>query len=215
MGHVKITIRVLVYRVGQAPVVEEISDSLDALQAIVGGYIEPVPLAPNILLICNERGKLDGLPFNRTVCVRGPPFNRATCGVEGIVGDFFVVRTEGPEFVSLRATDIVWAKEFIGTDDPLSHSFQVGLLDGATAAAEALVERAGGHGLNLSAAVVAEILDELARADGAQKLTERLTSVEARARYLGCSATGLLRAMALYARGWSTAVRCFCAAVEP
>lgn len=42
----------------------EIDNDLKSLQRIVGGLIETVPCAPRALIICNEEGKLLGLPPN-------------------------------------------------------------------------------------------------------------------------------------------------------
>ena len=60
----KTKIQVLVYRPGQPGAVEEHLNSLDAQQALVGGYIESVPLGDGIFLTCNEEGKLKELEPN-------------------------------------------------------------------------------------------------------------------------------------------------------
>ena len=58
--------RVLVVRPGENPVVEEIGDELRDMQTIVGGYIESImPWEDPVALICNEEGKINGLPLNR------------------------------------------------------------------------------------------------------------------------------------------------------
>ena len=59
-------ISVLVLRPGADLVVEQIEDTLDAAQAVVGGYIQDVPLrgARGLILRCNEEGALVGLPYN-------------------------------------------------------------------------------------------------------------------------------------------------------
>lgn len=41
-----------------------ISNNLENLQKFVGGYIEAVPVTRNIVMICNEEGKLKGLEPN-------------------------------------------------------------------------------------------------------------------------------------------------------
>lgn len=41
-----------------------ISDSLKNLQKTVGGHIETVTLMSDLVIICNEEGKLRGLPYN-------------------------------------------------------------------------------------------------------------------------------------------------------
>lgn len=63
-----------------------ISTRLENLQKLVGGYIEAVTLKPGLVILCNEEGKLRGLPFNMTI--QGEP----------LVGDIVVIGTEGEEF---------------------------------------------------------------------------------------------------------------------
>ena len=41
-----------------------ISKTLENLQKTVGGYIETVTLDSDLVIICNEEGKLRGLPYN-------------------------------------------------------------------------------------------------------------------------------------------------------
>ena len=48
--------------------VAEIDNTLDAMQGIVGGYIEAVyPFNDEVALVCNEEGKIAGLPLNRAL----------------------------------------------------------------------------------------------------------------------------------------------------
>ena len=55
----------IVYKeVGKDPVVMEIDDTLEAKQKLVGGLIEVVPYKENLLLICNEEGKITNLKPN-------------------------------------------------------------------------------------------------------------------------------------------------------
>jgi hypothetical protein len=83
-------LRVVVVEPGREPQAREIGDDLDSLQAIVGGYIEVVPLGdlPGLLIVCNEEGIMHALPLNR-----------------GLHGTFFVVRSAGTEFGSLTVSD--------------------------------------------------------------------------------------------------------------
>ena len=39
-------------------------NTLEELQAAVGGYIETVTIASDVVIICNEEGRLQGLPHN-------------------------------------------------------------------------------------------------------------------------------------------------------
>lgn len=47
---------------GCAPEPRDIPNTLEELQATVGGYIETVTFASDALVICNEEGRLQGLP---------------------------------------------------------------------------------------------------------------------------------------------------------
>ena len=60
------TIRILVVEPHKAPYVANIANDYTAMQEIVGGCIEFVPLPDgDCHLYCNDEGKLDGLPGNR------------------------------------------------------------------------------------------------------------------------------------------------------
>ena len=82
-------ISALVKRPGEAPRHVNVSNSLQALQKNVGGYIETVTVAEDMVIICNEEGRLLGLPYNCTIC-----------GVD-FVGPILMVGTEGEEFADL------------------------------------------------------------------------------------------------------------------
>ena len=52
----------------KAPERIKISGDLESMQQIVGGSIQAIyPFEEPIALICNEEGKLDGLPLNRAL----------------------------------------------------------------------------------------------------------------------------------------------------
>ncbi len=102
-------IRVVVFEPGKPGEVRDIDNDLKAMQAIVGGYIEIVrlhwlPRDRALSAVCNEEGLLRGLPPNRA----------------GLVGPFFVVREEPPEFVSLTDADValVQAHPDLGDQPP-------------------------------------------------------------------------------------------------
>ena len=60
--------RVLTIEPGKKPIIKTIKKGLESLQNEVGGYIQAVyPFEDKVALICNEDGKLNGLPFNRTL----------------------------------------------------------------------------------------------------------------------------------------------------
>lgn len=66
-------IRVIIARPGEAPFVTTIENTLEAMQSVVGGYIERIPVSfiitgtPDVDLWVNEEGLLINLPFNRVV----------------------------------------------------------------------------------------------------------------------------------------------------
>lgn len=48
--------------------VAEIGSSLQSMQSVVGGLIEAVyPFEEQVCIVCNEEGKLQGLPLNRAL----------------------------------------------------------------------------------------------------------------------------------------------------
>ena len=62
------TMKVLVVEPEKGPYAKEINSGLSSLQKEVGGYIEAVyPFEDPVAIICNEEGKLEGLPLNRAL----------------------------------------------------------------------------------------------------------------------------------------------------
>lgn len=61
-------ISVLLVEPGKYPQTVEIDNSLEAMQELVGGYIEVImPYESQVALVCNEEGKLTNLPLNRAL----------------------------------------------------------------------------------------------------------------------------------------------------
>lgn len=61
-------ISVLLVEPNKYPKMIEIDDTLEAMQAVVGGDIEEyMPFEDEVAIICNEEGKVNGLPPNRAV----------------------------------------------------------------------------------------------------------------------------------------------------
>ena len=54
-------LRIVLKKVGEIPEIMNIENTLEAKQKLVGGLIEVVSVTDNILLICNEEGKLENL----------------------------------------------------------------------------------------------------------------------------------------------------------
>lgn len=77
--------KILLIRPGEKPVLSEIDGTLESMQKIVRGYIEILyPFDDPIALVCNEEGKLLGLPLNRSLW--------DSCGqiYDAIAGTFFL-----------------------------------------------------------------------------------------------------------------------------
>lgn len=82
-------INVFIKRADSKPYSTWISDTLENLQRTVGGYIERVTLATDMAIICNEEGRLLGLPHNCRIC-----------GVD-FVGDLVFVGVNHDEFTDV------------------------------------------------------------------------------------------------------------------
>lgn len=67
MGEEEKILKVLIVEPLKDPYATEISGSLESMQEIVGGLIQVIyPFDdPGIALVCNDEGKLMGLPLNR------------------------------------------------------------------------------------------------------------------------------------------------------
>ena len=61
-------ISVIIKQPGRVPYKTAISPTLENLQKTVGGYIETVTIAEDAVIICDEEGRLMGLPHNCEVC---------------------------------------------------------------------------------------------------------------------------------------------------
>ena len=60
--------KILLVEPNRQPVVREIDGSLESMQQVVGGLIEAIyPFEDAVALVCNEEGKLCGLPYNRAL----------------------------------------------------------------------------------------------------------------------------------------------------
>ena len=91
-------IRVIVCRVDERAEVIEIEDKLEAMQEVVSGLIqEYMPWEDEVAIICNEEGKMLGLPLNRGI--------RSDEGQlqDIIAGDFFICYApiESERFLSM------------------------------------------------------------------------------------------------------------------
>ncbi len=79
---------------GEDPRQWNVPNTLEGLQAVVGGYIEVVRLFEDMAVICDEEGRLKGLPYNCEVC-----------GVD-FVGTILFVGTNEDEFKDIPVEDL-------------------------------------------------------------------------------------------------------------
>ena len=92
------TISVRLIQPGKYPKTVTIEDSLEAMQALVGGDIEEyMPFDDEAAIICNEEGKISGLPLNRAV------YDSEHQIIEIMAGDFFICHApiSSEKFLSL------------------------------------------------------------------------------------------------------------------
>lgn len=93
-------ISVLIKDPGKQPRHVHIENSLKNLQTTVGGYIETVTFATDAVIICNEEGRLLGLPPCCTIC--GMDF----------FGTVVIAGVAGEEFTDLPGNFKNWKKMF-------------------------------------------------------------------------------------------------------
>ena len=90
-------LRVVLVEPGKTARVAEIDGSLEGMQKTVGGYIQAVyPFQETVCLVCNEEGKLQGLPLNRALR------DEDNSIYDIIAGTFFVCDCSTENFKSLN-----------------------------------------------------------------------------------------------------------------
>lgn len=93
----------VIKRVGKEGEIVTVNNELEDFQEIVKGYMEIYPLRNDILIICNEEGKLMNLPVNFGIPCRDNY-------TEYMVGDVVIVSNNGDEFGSLNEEQISFLK---------------------------------------------------------------------------------------------------------
>ena len=82
-------LKVFIKHPGKLGYTAVIKDELKEMQELVGGYIETVMFAENLVIVCNEEGRL--IPLERNIL--------------DIYGTFFIVGVSGDEFRSLTVAE--------------------------------------------------------------------------------------------------------------
>lgn len=103
--------RVVMVEVGRKACEMELEDSLASMQRAVGGLIQAVyePGGRNAALICNEEGKLLGLPLNRALRDENGEI------YDAIAGTFFIcgALADSENFTSLTDEQVAyWLRRF-------------------------------------------------------------------------------------------------------
>ena len=99
-------IEILVVEPGKKPYVKTIDNSLQAMQEVVEGYIEPIYL-DDVAIVVNEEGKVNKLPLNRSL------YDESGERFDIIAGTFFVCGLGEENFTSLNETQKEqYAREF-------------------------------------------------------------------------------------------------------
>lgn len=83
------TIRIFIKRPDVAVEAIEVPNTLEALQELVGGYIESITMSKRLTAIVNEEGVLKNLPFN--MCLGG----------HWLHGNILFVGIDGDEFTDV------------------------------------------------------------------------------------------------------------------
>ena len=93
--------RVVLVEPGKCARFVEIEEDLHTMQELVGGTIQAVyPFDDPVALVCNDEGKLLGLPWNRTLTDdHGVPYDI-------VCGTFFVAGLKEDDFASLTEQQI-------------------------------------------------------------------------------------------------------------
>lgn len=90
-------IKVIILEPAKRAIVKEIGNDLESMQRVVGGNIEVIyPFDDEVCLVCNEEGKITGLPLNRAV------YNNIGNIMDIIVGTAFICDCSKEYFQSLR-----------------------------------------------------------------------------------------------------------------
>lgn len=92
------TVRAVVKEPGKKAEDKRIKNTLEAYQEVVGGYIETVTLATDMIIVCNEEGRLMDLPYNCNIC-----------GID-FYGPILLIGSSRDDFCSLEATETALRK---------------------------------------------------------------------------------------------------------
>ena len=101
--------RILAVEPERKPEIREIDEGLEAMSEIVGGLIQAVyPFDEPVALVCNDEGRLLGLPMNRALRDETGEVYDILCGT------FFICGISGDRFTSLTEEQVHHFKQVFG-----------------------------------------------------------------------------------------------------
>lgn len=83
----------------------EIEGTLSSMQKLVGGRIEAVYYFRDAVLVCNDEGKINNMPFNRMI------FDDEGNLIDIIAGPFFICGQGDEDFTSLTDEQAIYYKK--------------------------------------------------------------------------------------------------------
>lgn len=95
-------IKVVLQHPGEISRIVTVPNTLEALQELIGGYIEPHHICGSLVLVMDEDGRLKGLPENVRCVQYGT-----------IVGPVFITADKGEDFRSLTTEEIQAARAWL------------------------------------------------------------------------------------------------------
>ena len=90
-------IKVIILEPTKKAFIKEIGNDLESMQKVIGGNIEVIyPFDDEVCLVCNEEGKIIGLPLNRAI------YDNEGNIIDIIAGTAFICDCSKEDFQSLK-----------------------------------------------------------------------------------------------------------------
>ena len=99
--------------------IKTIENDLKAMQEFVGGWIEIVPLSHECCLVCNEEGKIKGLPYNMAVIDTNTGFK------DIIMGDFFIASSDDEGELASIPEEVLHNKIYFHAPEHLNNAIEL------------------------------------------------------------------------------------------
>lgn len=121
----KLDMKVILIEPTKRARVVSIADSLESIQDIVGGLFQVIyPYRDSIALICNDEGRLLGLPFNRALCDENGRMYDIVCGTFMLAGIANPAGEDDGDFYDLSDGLIKKYMNLLGRPEMLVHNVE-------------------------------------------------------------------------------------------